>query len=276
MLQQTGQLQRLGWALCGVYLILLSGISIWRNPAFASETRLWQAEVASNPKDFLGWQNLAESLSNSRRYVEADAAYRQMLALAPDYPGGLRARTSFLRGQGRHQEALQTASKALAIAQARSDFTAIAFDRVELAEVSLGLKAYDQALAHLDQVDPRMGVTTRYLEIRGKALAGLGRYQEAAATIERIVTIGKQSDIRFHYGLVLLNLNRLEEARRQIEEDVKLRNDAQAWNLLGAICAQLGDWAAAVSAFEQASILKPENAYYRENLARARGKLAGG
>lgn len=265
--------RRLGWGLCAVYLLLLAAICVVRNPDFGSETRLWNAEVVDNRGDFLAWQNLAESLSNGRRYLEADAAYRHMLELAPDYPGGLRARSAFFRTLGRYQEALEPASRALAIALERNDLPAVSYDHVELADIYLGLKNYPAALTHLDQVDPRMGVTSRLLVIRGKALAGLDRCQEATETIERIVSLSAQTDIRLPYSLCLLKLGRLEEARLQLEAEVKREETADAWNLIGVVCAQQGDLANAVQAFERASMLAPESQYHRDNLERARALL---
>lgn len=272
---QSAGAKSLAWGLFVGYLLLLTAIGLWRNPDFASETRLWNAEVVNNPEDFLGWQNLAESLANSRRYAEAESAYRQMLALAPDYPGGLRARSAFLRGQGRYTEALETGSRALDIARSRGDLPAVAFDHVELADTLIGLQDFARALQHLDQVDDRMGVTTRLLELRGKALAGLGRYREAAETIERIVEIGKQSDIRRTYALSLINLKRYDEARQQLETDVQSLETAEGWNLLGVVCALQEDWRPAVEAFAQASRLKPANPSYRSNLERANRKALG-
>lgn len=270
----SGRGRSLGKGLFIGYLLLLAGACLWRNPDFGSEVRLWNAEVVNNPRDFLGWQNLAESLANTRRYAEAESAYRRMLELAPDYPGGLRAHSSFLRGQGRYPEALQTSTRAMEIARERGDFTAFNFDHVELADVLVSLKEYGQALAHLDQVDPAMGVTSRLLELRGKALVGLGRYQEAASAIERIVEIGKQSDIRIPYALALLNLQRYDEARMQLEADVRSRETAEGWNLLGVVCALQDDWPSAVAAFENAVRRDPDNHRYRENLMRAGRELS--
>lgn len=259
----------LGSGLFVGYLLFLAVVCLWRNPDFSSETRLWNAEVVNNPEDYLGWQNLAESLANSRRYAEAERAYRRMSELAPDYPGGVRAWAAFLSGQGRHQEALLVSRRALEIALAREDFTAVAYDRVKLADSLIALGDHQEALSQLDQIDPRMGLTTRLLELRGKALVGLGRYREAAKTIERIVEVGKKSDIRVTYALALINLARLAEARHQLEEDVKGRDSAEGWNLLGVVCALQHDWPSAIAAFERATKRDPDNYRYRENLKRA-------
>lgn len=263
---------RAAWLLFAAYLLVLAVLCVLRNPDFSSETRFWTAEVDDNPSDYLGWQNLAISLVNSRREVEAEAAFAQMLALAPDFPGGLRAWTVYLFDRQRYGEALTVAQRALEIARARDDLTAQSFDHVVLAEIYVAREEFARALGHLDQVDPRMGVTTRSLEARGRALIGMERYQEAAATIERIVGISPRSDIRFHYGLALLRLDRFDEARRELTEHLGQHDGAEGWNLLGVACALQKDWPAAVAAFENAVRRDPDNRRYRENLARAIGE----
>ncbi|OGR36090.1 MAG: hypothetical protein A2091_10750 [Desulfuromonadales bacterium GWD2_61_12] len=258
-----------------ICLLFLSVVTLLRNPLFSSETRLWNAEVANNPKDFLAWHNLAESLANSRRYVESESAYQQVLDLAPEYPGGLRAYSAFLRKQGRYNEALQAALSALEIARSRNDITAMSLDHVELAGILVELGSYRQAIEHIDQVDPRMGVTTHMLTVQGKAMYGLGRYREAVAIFEKIALIDKQADIAFDYALALLKLNRYDEARHVLEEGVRRRETAERWNLLGVVCAQQGDWSSAIAAFELAVKIDHDNRNYIDNLLRASENAAG-
>jgi tetratricopeptide (TPR) repeat protein len=257
------------------WLCFLTGVTVVRNPDFSSEIRLWSAEVKQNSADFLGWSNLAESLASSNRDAEAEVAYQKVAALAPDFPGGLRSRAAFLRDRGRYAEALQAGERALAISIARQDFPVVAFDHVELADALIGLQAYEEALDHLDKVDPAMGMTTRLLELRGKVMYGLGRYPEAMTTIERIVVVDKRTDIRLTYALAAIQLERFEEARSALEENVKLRNNVNGWNLLGVVCALQEDWVSAIAAFEMTVKLQPKNPNYRRNLDRAFRKRDG-
>ncbi|TLM65413.1 MAG: tetratricopeptide repeat protein [Deltaproteobacteria bacterium] len=257
-------------AIAVCYALWLGGMLLLRNREYADEVTLWGAEVQNNPRDYLGWQNLAESYANARRPAEADAAYLRMLSLAPDYPGGLRSRTFFLLRAGRYGEALQAASHAYAIAQRSNDPADLAIDALDMAEAHLALGNHATALAFLDGILlPQMRGHARYLELRGKALANLGRDAEAVEEFSRVTIDLVGSDLRYYHGQSLFRLGRVTEARQQLEIAVKAKSDGATWNLLGVVCAQLRDLPAAVAAFDMAVELEPANGYYRENLERA-------
>lgn len=259
------------WGIFIVYTLSLSLLLLLRNPDYGSELKLWSAEVENNPTDFLGWQSLAESYNNLERYAEADEAYRTMLSLAPDYPGGLRSRTNFFMNQAMYDKALPTAAKAFAISEAQKEPIAMAFDGLDLAEIAMGMQVCDEALAYLDGPALPLRENIRYLEIRAVTLACLNRHEEALQFFARIEGEPKEHRIRFQYGLSLFKVGRLPDARAQLEEAVKQNEkDVEAWNLLGVVRAEQLDWPAAVAAMEQAVNLAPGNQYYRENLERAR------
>ena len=254
-----------------LYALLLTGVLLARNPDYANELSLWSAEVEENPRDFLGWQSLAESYNNQKLYVEADNAYRTMLQLAPDYPGGLRSRTNFFMNQGRYDLALETAAKVYALSQAQNDPIAMAFDGMDLAEVKLGLGSCQEGLELLDGPSAPLRESLRGIEVRAVLLACLNRHAEAVDFFARVEGEPKEHRIAYHFGKSLFQLSRLPEARMQLEKAVTLNEgDAEAWNLLGVVCAELKDWPAAIAAMERAATLAPDRSHYRENLERAR------
>lgn len=262
------------WGIFTIYIVFLATLLLLRNPDYSSELKLWSAEVENNPTDFLGWQSLAESYNNLENYDEADNAYRVMLLLAPDYPGGLRSRTNFFMNQAMYEKALPTAAKAFALSEAQNEPIAMAFDGLDLAEIAMGMKICDEALTYLDGPSLPLHDNLRYLEVRAVTLACLNRHEEALEHFSRIGGEPKEHRIRYHYGISLFKVGRLTEARAQLEEAVKMNGkDIEAWNLLGVVRAEQKDWTTAVTAMEQAVKLSPANPYYRENLERARTEM---
>lgn len=262
------RLSRWCWTVLVCYVLWSGGMTVWRNRHFASAVQLWHAEVTNNPNDFLGWESLALSLYADRRVEEADAAFRRMLEIAPDYPAGLRSRTAFFLDQRAYEQALLTASRAFALSQAKSDPVAMAFDGLDLAEVYLGLDECARALPYLD--GPALPLRNlRAMGIRSATLSCLGRDAEAVALLSGVDSEQLPYNYRYQYGLSLFSLGRLSEARLQLEAAARGENHDEAWNLLGLICAQQNDWPAARAAFAKAVELQPERSDYRENLLRA-------
>lgn len=266
----SGYWRRLAWGTVALVLLWFGGMTVLRNSEYGSEVQLWSAEVQNNPYDYLGWQSLAESYANIGQWREADEAYRQLLALAPDYPGGLRSRTCFLLLTRRYAEALETASRVYALSRAGNDPQDIAFDGLDMAEIHLALGNSREALAYLERPEflPLLG-QSRFYELRGKALANLERDVEAVEAFAMVTADLVGSDTRYYHGRSLFRLGRLVEARQQLERAVRAKSDGPSWNLLGVVCARLGDLPAARTAFEMALTLDPANTYYRDNLEKS-------
>lgn len=259
------------WLVVIIYGLFLSVSLLVRNLDYADEISLWSAEVEENPSDFLGWQSLAESYNNQGQYEGADNAYRTMLALAPDYPGGLRSRTAFFLSLGMYDKALPSAEKVFALSQEKNDPIAQAFDGLDLAEVTLQLNDCGRTLTLLDGPALPLQNHLRALELRSVALACLNRHEEAVKYFSRIEGEPQDHRIRYRYGLSLFQLRRLADARTQLEEAVRRNDkDAEAWNLLGVVSAEQKDWTSGIAAMERASELAPDNQRYLENLERAR------
>ena len=258
------------------YLVFLCVLTAQRNPDFSNGVRLWRAEVAENPDDFLGWQNLAGSLVNVGQVEEADAAFRKMLALAPDYPGGLRTRTDFFLMQNLYAEALPSAHKVFAISQANNDYWGTAFDALDLADINIGLGHCGKALTLIDGPAAPLEVLSEYLEVRGMALTCLGRDAESIEVMARVEREDMPNRLRYLYGLSLFRLGRFADARMQLEQVVFAKGDAEAWNLLGVVYTQLGDRSAALASFAAALEQQPGNKHYQGNLERAQREVGVG
>lgn len=263
------------WLLLLVYVLYLGGMTWARNPDFASEQRLWRAEVANNPADFVGWLNLAESLLAAGDMDAADKAYRSMLAVDPDDPTGVRSRMAFYLVQGDYAQALAIAQKGFAQAQSQGDIIAMAFDGRSLAEAYLGKGECDKALSYLEGPALPLRNQPQTIKSRLAVLSCLGRDDEVVAELAGMEKGDMPGWMQHQYGFSLMRTGRLTEARVQLEQVVKeATTNAEAWNLLGVICGQRQDRAAAIAAFARAAALVPGDAIYRDNLQQAR--LEGG
>jgi protein O-mannosyl-transferase len=263
--------QRWGIAVLVGYLLMLGGMTMWRNRDYSNEVRLWSAEVVQNSQDFLGWQSLADSLLAAGNIEEGDQAYQWMLYFAPDYPAGLRGRTTFLLKQKRYAEALATAHKAFALSSKQNDAIGLAFDGLDLAEANLVLGECAQALSYLDGPSRIMRAQLQYVALRSATLSCLGRDAEAVDELANIDDSRLNGLLRYQYAKSLFRLGRIKEARSHLEKAVKGgEDDAAVWNLLGMVCTEMNEPEAAQAAFAKAVTLAPGAARYRENLQRVR------
>lgn len=262
--------RRVGLLLGCAFVLFFAVTGLVRNRDFASEPHLWMAEVRQNPEDFLAWQNVGEVLNNQQRFVEAEAAYHRMLALAPDYPGGLRSWTFYLLTRSRFEEALTVAEKVRDISVAQQASIALAFDSLNVAEALLGLGRYQQALKELENATQLLYKQSRYNELRARLLNALERDAEALEAFGRVSTIAPLSNLHLKMAVTFLRLQRFAEAHERLLKDIEVRGDqAETLNLLGVVAANQKRWLEATGYFARAVALEPENRYYRENWRKA-------
>ena len=261
--------------LCSCLLLMMT-LTLLRNPDFSSEKRYWQADLRQNPRDYMALIVHAELLAAEGSFAAAEEAFRQVLDLAPTFAYGYRSYTNYLINQRRYDEALAASNKALAIARERGDRTAMGYDLGDQAKIYLELKEYGRALELLNQGAEALGRDDFDLNLRDRALAGLGRNDEAARADRQGKDSASAAKALYDQALQLFQSGRLPEARARLEENTKLPGvGVETWNLLGAVCGQLGDWPGAIAAFEQAVRLAPENRYYAENLQHAKDQQGG-
>lgn len=260
-----------GWAAVLCYSLFLGGLTVWRNTLYDSEVRLWSYEVVQNPQDFLGWQNLGDSLLSIGNIEDADQSYRWMLTLAPDYPAGLRGRTAFFLRQGRYDEALPTAHKVFELSRRDNDTIGMGFDGQDLAEAYRGIGKCAEALAYLDGPSRIVRDQLSYSRLRGETLACLGRDDEAVEELSRISEELLSPNIRQLLAASHYRLGRFSEARRHLETALTTggADNVAIWGLLGRVYLELGQRRLAQEAFTAALRLAPENEQYRAQLLQA-------
>lgn len=234
-------------ALAGFIVLLL--VLVWeRNRDFRDPITLWRTEVARGEHDAFAQMNLAVSLALEGEMVAAEEVYRQLQRQTPPSPSALRSYTVFLLTQGRPQEAMVPARKALDVVVAQGDEFGEGLVLLMLGDIAVQLEDYPLALDYLSRPAVRRQDSqglSRYL--KGRALAGLGR---------------------------------LPEARTELEAGVPSLGTPVAWVILGRVRFELGDESGAEAAMQQAIAIDPDNPVYqeewerlRQNRGRMRGKL---
>lgn len=276
MMRYDKRLKIAGWLVTGSFLLLLIFLTLIRNPDFSSEMRYWQADLRQNPQDYLALVVYAELLSAEGDFAAADATYQELHSLATTFAYGYRSHTNYLMIQRRFEEALASSQKALTLARVRGERTAMGHDLWDQAKIYLELKEYGRALDLLNQAAEALGRDDFDLNLRDRVLDGLGRKEEAVRSYSQVKDPGPDAKALYDQALQLFQSGRLPEARVRLEENAKLPGvGVETWNLLGAVCGQLGDWSGAIAALEQAVRLAPDNRYYAENLQRAKEQQGG-
>lgn len=263
--------QRLVLGAVIVALLVYSAILVRRNSDFANELRLWSQEVRINSEDYLGLQSYAEVLNIHHRYEESESVYKKLLALQPEFQGALRSYVAFLVRQERFAEALPYASRSLRRSEELNDKAGFAYDSTNLAHLHIGLGEFEQALVLLQRTSDReVAERDYYLALLGRALSGVGQSAAAVEAFSKLQFYRADLDVALHYGLSLLRLGKLDEARVKLTLASDQTAQPEAWNGLGTVLAQQGQLAEAEKAFRKALEMAPDNHYYRENLEHVR------
>ena len=177
----------------------------------------------------------ALGLHQASRLAEAEALYRQVLALRPDL-AEVHVNCALTQlGQGKHGEAEASLQRAIA---ARPD----------------------HAKAHLHM---------------GDALSFQNRFEEAVASYRRAVRLKPDyAEAYSNFGNALLQLGEMEQARAAYRKALAIKPDfAQAHNNLGHIHLCLGDFEDALASFARAVAIAPGYAEAQNNLGNALHKL---
>lgn len=240
----------------------------------------------------------ARELARSQRYVEAAAAYRQVLLTAPEHGEAL-AELGWVLGQlGHVDEALEVLLKAvLKQPESARIHYEIAAAYAKKSNHSAALKAYEEAA--------RLGLRdARTLSEMGLVLAYLGRHEEAIGAFEEslrmdaadtythnnlggsLQELGRTREAIGHYreairldprhakahanlGVNLAAESEFEEAEPHLREAVRLdpTQPAAQYNWAGVLY-QLGRFQEALAPARDAARLEPDNQAYAAGVER--------
>jgi Tfp pilus assembly protein PilF len=252
--------------LSGVIILALMTTTLLRNRDFASEQRLWQHEVDRDPRNVVAWLALANSFADK---VQAEAYFREKLALVPDLAEGQSVYAGVLFDLDRHDEAIAFALRAEA--DPRTDLLT---NKFLLARAFQRQGNHVEALRWLEKSRPMYGEYGIYWEVRGMALEGLRRNVEAIDAYRRAAPYPVGSEVPRHLGNLLMGQDRYAEAEEVYRQGVALVEGAEGWNGLGVALALQGKVAESRDAFARAVALEPTSAKYQENYQRALGNAS--
>jgi len=215
--------------------------------------------------------NRASALIALGRHQDALESCDRALALRPDFPEALVNRGNALAGLARREDAIASYEKALALRpndlQARINCTACL--RL-LGRSPDALHHYDAALALApDRLD--------LLVARGNVLHELRRFDDALASFQRALAIKPDfPEIVSNCGNALMELRRFEEALVAYDRALALKPDyAEGHNNRGNVLLALNRPAEARAAIEQALVRKPDYLEARINRGNALRDLSG-
>jgi tetratricopeptide (TPR) repeat protein len=204
----------------------------------------------------------AEKCEDANEMEKAADAYRQALAMTPDYPD-LHFRLGSLCARfGLDGDAIQSLRRATEL---HPDYMEA---RVQLA--LLLVKTRDTAAA------AREFATVRELAIRaidqpyaaGSRSLEAGDF-EAAESCMRSAFLRRPETFDFHYrrGLRSLREGKMEAAVEALRQAVAFRTDfADVYNYLGVACGEHEEWEGAIAAFRRALEVNPDYLVARLNL----------
>lgn len=203
-----------------------------------------------------GDRNMAAMLFESKRYAEAEAAYRKLVEAHPQ-DGGLRASLAgALASLGRYDEALGELAEAARLApvnpEAYHNRGAI-LERQQKRDDAVA--AYRTALRYQPQYEP----SRRALERLG---AGAAAGAPASPSDQQAARLTEQAADAARRGNYAEAMRALDEAQRTAP------GMARVYQYRANVAYLMGDRAAAKAALEKALEIEPDNALFRANLER--------
>lgn len=224
--------------------------------AWAARIQGYSRALEREPGNAALWNDLGNALLGAGHGTEAEACFRQALALAPDMAAAHYNLGNVFHGQGRTEDALACYGRAaelapsLAAAHYNCGVAAQSLERDAEAEA-----AYRRALApDPDLADARSNLVI-VLRRQGRALEAVA---EAEAVIERRPD---DADTWNNLAAALKDLGRLEDAETAVRRALTIdRALGRAWRTLGNILFDARRATEAEAAHRQAVALAPDDA----------------
>lgn len=209
--------------------------------------------------------DLALQHHQSGRMAEADALYRQILAVDPRHTGSLHLLGVIAHQHGRNDVALELIRQAIALAPDVSDF------HCNAGAVLRALGQLDAAIAACRRaVALRPNLPEAHMNL-GNALHDAGRLEEAIAAHRQAVALRPgYPDAHSNLGNALRDQGKLDEAIAACQRAIALNpHFPEAHNNLGTALWKMGRLEEAAIAFRQACALRPTYAEAHNNLGAA-------
>jgi predicted O-linked N-acetylglucosamine transferase (SPINDLY family) len=210
--------------------------------------------IALQPDFANAHYNRGNALSELKRFAEAILSFDQAITLNPQHTDALNNKGNALHELGRFADAIESYDKVLALQPAN----ALAFfnrgaARKELRQTDEALADFDRALA----IAPGHAASWAG---RGDVLIHLRRHGEALTNLDRALSIDPEFVEAWISRANALIGSSVTESLAACQRALAIRPDsARALTLLGQWHAQQGDAEAAVSCFDRALVIKPDD-----------------
>jgi Flp pilus assembly protein TadD len=232
------------------------------DPRVLLEQAWMQNSLRKNPKDHTALYNLASADLISSDYRPAIDLYRRILTVTPTEIRSLIALGTALDGAGDWHQAKNEYEKALAIDPQSADAR---FDLAHLEAKHGNYAAAQQEYRRLLAENPKD--TAAHNELGG-VLVALNQTVEAQQEFEAAIAIAPNNfDALYNLAGIESDNNELSRAAELLERALKLKDDADAHQLLGNIYAQSGRLADALDEFKAVQTLRPREAVPHRQLA---------
>jgi superkiller protein 3 len=227
--------------------------------AYEQAAALWRAEGSDNAKVALqNWSNL---LLDDEQYKQAEAKFREILAIDPKYAAAFDGLGRALQGLGQTDAAMAAYENAVVLWRAEGSDNA----KVTLQNwgyLLLDGKQFKQAEAKFREA---LAIDAKYASAvngLGRALRGLGKTAEAMAAYEQAAALWRaegsdNAKIALQdWGYLLLDENQFEPAKAKFREILAIdAKYASALDGVGRALRKLGQTPEAMAAYEQAAAL---------------------
>jgi len=227
----------------------------------------YQRAIALQPEYAPAYNNLGAALHAKGRHDEAIATYQQALRLRPDFPLAHYNLANALNDAGRPREAVEHFRIALQTISGSADV------HNNLGIALMGEGKADDAIAEFRvavQLEPESAASRRNL---ANALESVNRYDEAINEFGRAARLDPTGSAHYDLGILLLELDRTEEAIAAFRAALKLApRSVEAHNNLGIALGIQGRLDEAIDHFQQALAIKPDFEDARRNLTLALGQ----
>jgi tetratricopeptide (TPR) repeat protein len=260
------------------------------------------------PREMEFYTTLGDAWRNSGKPREATAAFRHAVLLNPTSVTALEALAAALRASGEVIQSEETLKRALQLAPGDANVwyqygmldsslgrAGSAIEKVTKAvslnpDLTEGYTSLAGMLLASGQIDPAAAAAQRALAIdpydaagynvAGRALASKGENSEALFDFEKATRLrASYGPYQYDYALMLVRLNRFEEAQAAVEASIKADPDfSAAHDLLGGLLARTSQMTEATREYRRAVELQPDFSRAQLDLGlalAAQGDLAG-
>jgi tetratricopeptide (TPR) repeat protein len=230
-----------------------------RAQALHQQNKLVEAEalyrqwLAVEPGDFTAWHWLAILYYQQQRAGDGLMAVEAALKIAPQAADALMLKGVLLQATGRREEARDAIRQAASLKPGNGEvWYNLGLIESELANLAEAVAAFDRALA--------LQPTPQSWHHRGLALQGLQRHAEALDSFDRALALapGALPSV-FVRGEVLLQLGRNQEAIAAFDQMLGQDPDlVEAWNNRGTAQQRLKQFEGSFESYDRVASLRPQ------------------